>query len=156
MTQRVTYKVIPAVYLLLFNGTRVMLSKRANTGYEDRNYGLIAGHVEESETLRAALAREAFEEAGLEIESDAINLALVMHRWSATSEPSERMDFFLRVDNFQGELVNREPGKCDELSWFEIANLPSNTIAYIRHAIEKVAVGASYCEYGWSSSSSNS
>ena len=126
-----------------------MLSKRANTGYEDGNYGLIAGHVEASETLRAALVREALEEAALIIPEAAVNLALVMHRWSSSSDPSERMDFFLRVYSFTGIPINQEPDKCDELAWFDITELPANIIPYIRHAIEQVAAGSNYCEYGW-------
>ena len=63
--RRDQFKIIPAVYLLLFRGTEVLLAKRTNTGYEDGSYGVIAGHVDGNETLRVATAREADEEAGL-------------------------------------------------------------------------------------------
>jgi 8-oxo-dGTP pyrophosphatase MutT (NUDIX family) len=62
---RNSFKIIPSVYLLLFKGNQVLLSKRANTGYEDGNYGLVSGHVESNETLREAMVREAAEEVGL-------------------------------------------------------------------------------------------
>ncbi len=147
--RRDQFRIIPAVYLLLFRGTEVLLAKRTNTGYEDGNYGVIAGHVDGNETLRVATAREADEEAGLRIAPDDVRLALVMHRLATSSDPPERMDFFMRVDNLPGEPVNKEPHKCSELTWFDLSNLPSNTIPYIKYALEQIAAGVNYCEYGW-------
>ena len=53
-----------AVYLLLLREGQVLLLRRHNTGYEDGNYSVIAGHVEPGERITQALVREAAEEAG--------------------------------------------------------------------------------------------
>ena len=50
---------IPASYLVLFDHNKVLLLRRFNTGYEDGNYSLIAGHVEEGETFTKCIIREA-------------------------------------------------------------------------------------------------
>ena len=47
------------VYLFLLDHHKLLLLKRANTEFEDGNYGLPAGHVESDETINATLIREA-------------------------------------------------------------------------------------------------
>ena len=111
-----------AVHLLLVKDNKVLLLRRFNTGYEDGNYSVVAGHVDSDEDLKTAMIREAKEEAGIEITPNNINFASVMHRKS----DDERIDFFFIADSWEGEITNMEPQKCDDLSWFDINNLPSN------------------------------
>jgi|GEM_PF-153898 len=146
---RQTFKAVPSVYLVLLHGTKVLLSKRANTGYEDGKYGLPAGHVEAGESLLSALARESAEELGLQLSEDIIEHALTMYRFAPTSNPPERMDFFFVVKNWQGQPDNKEPEKCAELTWFEISKLPTNIIPYIKHALRQIVFGNSFCEFGF-------
>jgi NADH pyrophosphatase NudC (nudix superfamily) len=52
---------IVAAYLVLKKKNKVLLLKRHNTGYEDGNYSVIAGHVEPGESFRQTIIREAQE-----------------------------------------------------------------------------------------------
>ncbi|MDQ7793756.1 MAG: NUDIX domain-containing protein [bacterium] len=79
------------VHLLLFREGRTLLLRRPNTGYEDGNYGVIAGHIESGETARGALCREAREEAGLDVDPEALSLCHLMHRQTVRCE---RVSFF--------------------------------------------------------------
>jgi 8-oxo-dGTP pyrophosphatase MutT (NUDIX family) len=140
------FKLIPEVFLVLEQDGRALMSRRFNTGYEDGKYSLVAGHVDGAETLRAAMAREAMEEAGLSIAPDALELVHVMHRRSE----EERMGFFFRARRWSGEPRNCEPHKCDDLAWFPMGEPPADTIPYVRLALDHVFAGRPYSEFGWS------
>ena len=42
-----------------------------------------------------------------------------------------------------------EPEKCDDLSWFDLDNLPGNIIPYIRKVIDRIQESVFYSEDGW-------
>jgi len=140
---------IPAVYLVIIRNEEILLSRRANTGYEDGKYGLVSGHVEAGESLRQAIVREAKEEIGLDIPIEAVDLAMTVSRFAPKSTPPERLDFFMRVAHWTGEPINVEPHKCSELRWFHLNDLPDTTIEYIKHALQQITLGCHFCEVGW-------
>jgi 8-oxo-dGTP diphosphatase len=134
------HTLVPAVYVFLIRGARVLLMRRFQTGFEDGRYSTIAGHLDGDESLRAAAAREAREEAGVEIAPDDLEPIGVMHR-NAPEPRHERVDFFFVARQWQGEPRNLEPEKCDHLDWFELDGLPDNTIGYLRRALDNYARG---------------
>lgn len=139
---------IPASYLVLKRDNKFLLSKRINTGYKDGMYSLVAGHVEDGETFTDGLIREAKEEAGLKILANSAKMVHLMHRRSQHDD-SQRVDVFFLIENFDGEPKNLEPEKCEKLEWFSIADLPENTIPYIRRALENITKNILYSEHGW-------
>jgi len=136
---------IASVYAFFIKDNKILLLKRLNTGYEDGNYSLPAGHVDDNESFITAMAREIKEEIGLAIKKGEINLVHVMHR----KEEDIRMDFFFIVNNWEGEPKNTEPDKCSDLSWFPLDNLPKNTISYIIQAIKNYQNNLLYSEVGF-------
>ena len=64
------FKVITAVHLILIENNKILLQRRYNTGYEDGNYSVVAGHVEENESVIETMQREALEEIGINIEKN--------------------------------------------------------------------------------------
>ena len=134
------FKFIVAVYLLLIKDNQILLSRRLNTGFEDGNYGLVSGHLEGSESVFKGIIREAKEEANLDLKREDLELAHVLHRISSL-DGSERIDFFLKCEKWDGEIKNMEEDKCDDLSWFDLDKLPENTIGYVRDVIENYKDG---------------
>ncbi|MGB7874584.1 MAG: NUDIX domain-containing protein [Anaerolineales bacterium] len=139
------------VHLLFFRENQVLLLRRFNTGYEDGNYSVPAGHLDGGETVRVAAQREALEEIGVHIEVEDIAFANVMHRQSDDTLPGtdERVDFFVHVKKWQGKPFNAEPDKCDELRWCNVNALPENIIPYVRQAIQNFRNEVVFDEFGW-------
>lgn len=139
------FKLIPAVHLILIRNKKVLLLQRANTGWQDDNYSVPAGHLDGDETVIEAMIRECNEEIGIDISQSNTKVIHVMHR----NEWEERIDFFLSVDQWRWKIKNCEPEKCSDLSWFPVDNIPENMVPYVRHAIEQIQEGRLYSEFGW-------
>ena len=114
------FKLIPTSHLILIKGTKILLLRRFNTGYEDGNYSVVAGHLDGNETFIRAMVREAKEEAGIDINPKELEVVHVMHRKCPNEE---RIDFFIQAKSWSGEPKVMESNKCDDLSWFEFDNL---------------------------------
>src|SRR6266702_3710545 len=123
-----------AVYLMLIRDKQILLLRRFNTGWQDGNYSLIAGHLDGNETIIDTMIREAKEEAGILIKPKDLEVVHTMHRMSKINY--EYIDFFLTANKWTGEIKNLEPNKCDELKWFPLDNLPNNTLPHIKQALD--------------------
>ncbi|MFZ5878863.1 MAG: NUDIX hydrolase [Chloroflexota bacterium] len=133
------------VHLFFFRSDEILLLRRFQTGYRDGEYSVPAGHLDGGETILAAAVREAREEVGVRIDPSALSFSSVMHR----NEGEERIDFFVHVRAWEGDPVNAEPDKCDELRWSPLDALPPNLIPYVRRALENHARGVRFEEFGW-------
>ncbi len=140
------FKPFLAVYLIFRDQDKVLLSRRFNTGYMDGYYSLVAGHVDEGESITGAVIREAKEEANVDIKSEGLKLVYTLHR----KYPGRvYVDLFFEVRKWSGDLLNAEPEKCDDLSWFDSTNLPENTIEYVRFALEEIQENRNFGVLGW-------
>jgi 8-oxo-dGTP pyrophosphatase MutT (NUDIX family) len=133
------------VHLFFFREGQILLLRRYNTGFADGMYSVPAGHLDGGETVIAAAAREAQEEVGVRLDADCIHFSHVMHRMDG----DERVDFFVQVSQWDGEPVNAEPEKCDDIRWVDVDDLPTNTVPYIRQALQNHRTGIKFDEFGW-------
>lgn len=132
------------VHVLLERDGRVLMMRRANTGFFDGRFSLPGGHVEPGESLRDAAVRELAEEIGVRVRPGTLDAIGVVHRLSDTN----RIDFFLRARTWDGEPQIREPDKCDAMDWFGRDALPDSTVDYVRRAL--ACDGAPWIlELGW-------
>lgn len=143
MKKRFTMPV--AVHVFLMKDNKLLMLRRYNTGYEDGNYSVIAGHLDGSEEVVTAACREAYEEAGITIKPEDVQIVNVMHRKS----DDERIDYFVRCTKWTGEIINKEPGKCDNLEWFDINDLPDNSIQYIKRAVQNYQSSNYFDSFGF-------
>jgi ADP-ribose pyrophosphatase YjhB (NUDIX family) len=141
------FKVITGAFLVLVKNNKIVLLRRRNTGFGDGLYSVPAGHVDAGESLGAAMIREAKEEVGIMVTAKDLEL---VHTMSVNASDGHRLHCFFKATTWEGELVNNEPEKCDDLAWFSIDQLPNDIVSYIPQAIECIQKGERYSEVGWS------
>lgn len=140
------FKLVVAVHLILIKDGKILLLRRYNTGYEDGNYSVVAGHMDGNESVIHAMKREALEEAGITIKEEDLEIVHVMHR---KAPERESIDYFLTCKSYEGEVKIMEQDKCDELAFYELDNLPDNMIPYVRKGIECYQKNVPFSIYGW-------
>lgn len=143
------HRFIAAVYVLLRDGNKVLLLRRAHTGYHDGDYSLPAGHIDGGEPAIQAAAREAKEEVNVDISAQDLRLVLTLHRKSIDPEPHERIDLFFETSKWHGEPTNAEPDKCDGLKWVAIDDLPENMVSEVAAAFRKIAAHEPYSDFNF-------
>ncbi|SHF22547.1 NUDIX domain-containing protein [Seinonella peptonophila] len=85
------------IHLFFVKDDQILLLRRYNTGYEDGNYSVVAGHLDGEETVKQVAIREAKEEAGVHLKEENVEIVGVMHR----KKDDERIDFFACVTEWK-------------------------------------------------------
>jgi 8-oxo-dGTP pyrophosphatase MutT (NUDIX family) len=144
------YTSVVDVMLLLVRDDRVLLARRAGTGYADGWWNLPSGKLEDGEDALAAVIREAAEEVGVRLHRDELRLAVTVHHRNA--DGGARIGLFFAATgkpDRQGEPYNAEPHKCAEIGWFPLDRLPSNTYSYTATGIDRFRRGEPFALDGW-------
>ena len=137
--------VVPYVLVLFRKDTTVLLIKRENTGFGDNLYGLVGGKVED-ETFRQAAVRETFEEIGVKIKEEDLELVHVLHR---KGTENTLVSLIFQVKKWAGQPFNKEPHKHSEIKWFSFNDLPPMVPAH-QQALACIHQGiVCYSEHGW-------
>ena len=140
---RFTLPVVAHVFLI--RDDTVLLVRRANTGFEDGNYGPVGEHLEPHETIVQAAVRECREEVGIRLGPRDLQVIGVTHY---TSPEGDGIDFFLRAKGWTGEPV--VTAECDYLRWCAFDALPQNTIPFVRRSLaHHLMSGVWFDETGW-------
>lgn len=145
MSQKQRYTSRLSVYLLLIKDNEILLSLRQNTGYADNMFTVPAGHVEEEESIKAAMVRETHEEAGITIDQNDLKLAHIMYRKS--NHPY--VEFYWTCSKWSGEITNMEPEKCAFLKFFPIDKLPDSTTENLKQVLKNITEKSYFSETGW-------
>jgi len=126
------FRVVPAAYVLLRRGDRVLLQLRQGTGYRDGHWAAAAaGHVEPGESVVSAAVREAREELGIDVGPADLVPVTVLHRGEPGGPALEqRADFFFLATRWTGEPALQEPDKAADLRWFALDDLPDPVVPH--------------------------
>lgn len=108
------------VSILVFDQTKqkILLGKRKNT-YKSGYYGLPGGKIELKEPLQQTVKRELKEETNLDAKT--VTYLGVVRDFQETYN---FIHFVFICTDYQGELTNREPDKCDGWIWCDLKRLP--------------------------------
>ncbi|MEU7894042.1 2'-5' RNA ligase family protein [Nonomuraea sp. NPDC049152] len=141
--KKARFKAIVDVHVLLVRDGKLLLGRRANTGYADGLWHLPSGHLEAGESAVEGAVREAREEVGVAIDPADLTFVHAMHR------APDRVGLFFRAERWDGEPYNAEPGKCDALEWHPLDRLPDGTVDYPGAAIRAIGEGHPFAQFGF-------
>lgn len=147
----IRFKSPSAVMLMLIkngsDGEEILLQKRKNTGFADGYYDFSAsGHVEENESLKEAMCREAKEELNIIIKPEELEFVCLIHKNIGNGT---YINAYFKALNWVGNPMINEPGKIEELKWFNINDLPANIVNDRVDAIKNYQNNIKYSEFGW-------
>ena len=135
-----------ACFTVLRRGNTIACILRKNTNWMDGYWGLPAGKVEWGEPYTHGAVREAKEEAGVDVALEDLRHLHTCHRHS---DDTDWVDIYFEADKWQGQPYNAEEHKSERLEWLDLNNLPENVVPSQRHALEQIAKGIVYSEFGW-------
>ena len=146
MSERFTLRI--AAYLVLKKDNQILFHLRKNTSYMEGFYSLVAGHLDGAETAKQAIIREAYEEAGITLKEQDLQVAHVSHRFNPQNE---YIDIYLTASKWKGEITNIEPHKCGGLDWFPEDCLPENIVPEVKAVLEQISQKNFYSDVGFNS-----
>ena len=148
MPEKQKLKAIVTVGLILLKDNSVLLLRRFNTGYSDGLYGLVAGCVDENESIITAMIREAKEEAAILLKPEWLTLSCVIHA-PRGDRTTDCIDFFFVTSKWENTPINNEPHKCDDMRFFPLDALPTNIIPIVQQAINNMRKGINFSQGDW-------
>lgn len=140
------FQLLVTVNILLIKDSKILLARRANTGFYDGYYECPSGHIDGKETIRKAAVRELMEEVGVIAKVEDLKVVHVVHRYG---EKNERVEFYLVAEKWEGEPSIKEFDKCDDVAWFSLDKFPENMVPKTKAAIDSYLAGEIYSEFDW-------
>lgn len=104
--------------VFVIKNNKLLLGKRKNC-YGEGSWGLPGGHLEYGETLVECAKRELREELGIEASS----LILIAVNENI-DERAHYLHYSFTIENFTGDIQNKEPQFCYEWQFFAFNDLP--------------------------------
>jgi 8-oxo-dGTP diphosphatase len=143
------FRLCAAVFGLLWSDERLLLMRRAGSGYRDGTLALPAGHLDGGEDAVAGLVRELAEEIGVAADPASCRLATVVHSAPEDADDEEYLNLFFTVGAWTGTPEICEPTKCTELVWADAAQLPPDTVDYLPTVLAGIAAGEPLLLANW-------
>ena len=114
----------------------------------DGFYQMPSGHIEAGEYPAEAAIREAKEEVGVVIAPSDLEFVHASYRINEVDDAGNYADYFFRATRWEGDVVNTEPEKCDELVWVPIDVLPEHTVPVVKEVMGYIKQGLPFSEVG--------
>jgi 8-oxo-dGTP diphosphatase len=128
------------IAVLVVKDGKLLLGKRRGA-HGAGEYASPGGHLEHGESFEACAAREAREEAGIEIGPLRFLRVLNLTHYA----PRHYVDVAFAADWLAGEPVVREPDKAEGWAWYDLDALPSPLFATLPTAIAALRGDARRC-----------
>ena len=130
------------VRLILYNSGKILLLKQ--TKPNGGNYSLVGGTMENRESAKETLIRESFEEAGIILKENDLQLVHVLQK---VTPQEQRIVLYFKAYKYEGKLQAKEKHKFKAVEWFYLDNLPQNLTETVKHVLRQYRKGNQYSQF---------
>ena len=127
--------------LFLHDHGKLLLLKQ--TKPNGGNYSLVGGTIERKEFAVQTLIRESWEEAGIRLSEDDLELVHVLHK---RSPKEHRIVLYFRAYHYSGQPSSKEKHKFENVEWWSLKELPRNLTGTVRHVLKAYNAGLLYSQ----------
>lgn len=110
----------------------VLLQRGPRAKFGQGMWDLPLGKSEPGEPITATAVRELYEETGLVVRPEALEVAHVVHGSQGVAAPNGFLTVVFATHDWTGEPENREPDKHAQVRWFDVAALPQAPGEFVR------------------------
>jgi 8-oxo-dGTP diphosphatase len=101
---------------------KILMGKRGNV-FGKGNWAFPGGHLEVGETIEDCAKRELKEETGIEPTKIKL-IGIINDIRNIPGQSRQYIRFVFLIEDFSGEVVNKEPDRCEGWKWFSLDKLP--------------------------------
>ncbi|PHI21618.1 NUDIX hydrolase [Lewinellaceae bacterium SD302] len=131
---------LKARLLLIDRGKILLLEQTKPNG---GNFTMVGGTIEAKEFAKTTLIRESFEEAGVVLKKEDLQLIHVLHK---RSKKAHRIVLYFKAHNWKGHLESKEQKKFKSADWHNVNDLPDKLTGTVKQVIKCYRQGKLYSE----------
>ena len=133
--------ILTARLLLEYRDHLLFLAQTKSNG---GGYTLPGGKIEGIEFAKDALVREAFEEVGVIVQRNSLDLVHITHR---KLRSIIEIIFIFKAKDWSGEMAVKEVDKFREAIWRPADEAPERLTAVLKYTLDRIAKGKAYSEF---------
>ena len=132
--------------LIINDKNELLLSKRGKNAFMGGTWGLVGGHLQNTETFEEGIARECWEELNIKVNTSDVSI----RNLGDCMGERRYLQIGAIVKKWEGEMKIMEPHKCEEIRFFPLDALPENLFFGTKVNIDLFLKGTFYdkeCNY---------
>ena len=136
-------------HLIVQRDKKILLLKRADWApLFPGHWHCVTGKIENGETPKESIIREAYEEIGIQIDPELkTTVAVKAQCFNDHTKIWRDLSLFFVTHCDDQEPVNKEPRLHDAMDWFDVNNLPEPIIPVVKIGMEHLMKQRSYGEF---------
>ncbi|GGX41194.1 NUDIX domain-containing protein [Streptomyces chryseus] len=112
-----------------------LLQRSENAKFAQGMWDLPVGKSEPGEPITETAVRELYEETGLTVKPQSLEVAHIIHGAWGVEAPNGFLTVVFATHEWAGELENREPRKHSQVRWIDTEDLPEEFVPTTRSAL---------------------
>ncbi|MGW5543044.1 NUDIX domain-containing protein [Streptomyces sp. NPDC003998] len=128
----------------------VLLQRSQNAKFAQGMWDLPVGKSEPGEPITETAVRELYEETGLTVKPEALQIAHIIHGAWGVEAPNGFLTVVFTAHEWTGEPENREPRKHAQVCWVDTGAIPEEFVDTTASALHRyLANGPQVSLSGW-------